>query len=174
MSPRRFTHLAWLLWGLALVLWTAALVFWSQGSLPALRSVDPWAVPGSILLTTATAATFMGVATVGLLIGSRRPDNPLGWLSCAAAILVGLEACTNRYVSYSLANVSPSASLPSLRIGLAWLGSRLANASTITMAPVLLLLPNGRLPSRRWRIVLWLATASAVLAVLVAAALRVR
>jgi two-component system NarL family sensor kinase len=52
-----------------------------------------------------------------------------------------------------------------------WLGSWLADASAITMAPVLLLLPNGRLPSRRWRSVLWLATLSAVLAVVVDAVL---
>jgi hypothetical protein len=165
LSARRFTQLAWLLWGLALLLWIGSLVFWYRGSLPAVQSVDPGAVPGALFLAGATAATFIGVATLGLLIASRRPDNPLGWLSCAAAIIVGLEACTNRYVAYSFADIGPTASALSLTVGLAWMGSWLANASTLTMAPVLLLLPNGRLPSPRWRFVLWLATLSAVLSV---------
>jgi len=89
-----------------------------------------------------------GFATVGALLGWKRPANPIGWLMCGTAL------------SYTVGDVGQLLFLRSVRtqalgnwLGWAWLfGIGL-------VALVLLLFPTGALPSRRWRPVAWAAAA---------------
>jgi hypothetical protein len=92
----------------------------------------------------------LAFATVGALIASRRPRNPLGWILLAAGL------------SYVLGGTSEQA----VRDGgdggwetlLAWIGTWIWVAGIAPVATLgLLLFPDGRLPSPRWRPVAWLA-----------------
>jgi hypothetical protein len=92
-------------------------------------------------------------ATVGALVASRRPRNPIGWL----LLLAGL--------SYVLGGLVASAGDDPAPL-VAWVGEWIW---LVGIGPVatfgLLLFPTGRLPSPRWRPVAWLAAVSLVVAV---------
>jgi hypothetical protein len=103
-------------------------------------------------------------ATVGALIASRRPENPIGWLFCAAPLVTQLaslaEACAHLAADQGLPGVAPAASLAGALWGV---------AVTLVGLYVFLLFPDGHLVSPGWS---WVALAGvAVLAVYFAAAL---
>jgi hypothetical protein len=92
----------------------------------------------------------LAFATVGALVAARRPRNPIGWLLLGAGLSYVVGGIS---VSYSEAGrTGGDATLT------AWLGTWVWIAG---LGPVgtfgLLLFPDGRLPSRRWRPVAWLA-----------------
>jgi hypothetical protein len=96
-------------------------------------------------------------ATVGAVILSRRPRNVIGWMLCVIGLSSAVAGFAQDYASYALLHRSEP--LPGgLLMG--WLGSwpwYLAFGLIITFLP--LLFPDGRLPSRRWLPVAWLAGA---------------
>ena len=96
----------------------------------------------------------VGFATVGALIASRYPRNPIGWLFSAVAFGVVLVRLPRRYVVYDLF-VSPG-SLPGATL-VAWLGSWVPLLTITTIPFVFLLFPDGSPPSKRWRVVGWIA-----------------
>src|SRR5205814_6989095 len=61
--------------------------------------------------------------------------------------------------------LAPPGSLPPGATWVAWAGSIL-DTNWVLVAPLLLLFPDGRLPSARWRPVLWLAAGSVAFVVL--------
>ncbi len=104
----------------------------------------------SIASNASQVVIFLPIAAVGLVIARRLPRNPIGWLllACAAGML--LSACAGRYVwlVYRLGHRLPLGPL-ALALALSWL------AVYLTLPLVMLLFPDGTLPSRRWRPVLW-------------------
>jgi len=92
----------------------------------------------------------LGFAAVGGLIAARRPQNPIGWLFLAIAILSGLQGVGDQYVRYAV--LTHPGSLP----GAEWV-LWATNVSTPLLFPTgvvgmtMLLLPDGHMPSRRWR-----------------------
>ena len=108
---------------------------------------------------------FLAFLTVGVLVASRRPENPIGWIFCAVALSNFLWAFGWQYAVYAL--VTEPGSLPGGRV-IAWLGTgwsaTLGWGLMATFVP--LLFPTGRLPSRRWRPVAWLAAALLALGML--------
>ncbi len=115
-----------------------------------------WGFPGFGLLM---AITF---GTVGLLINVRVPGNRIGWLFAAIGLGSSLQELIAGYVLYG-GLVSPG-SLPWVR-EIAWFETwdwvPVAGAATTFL---LLLFPDGRLPSPRWRPVGWLAAAAILVA----------
>jgi hypothetical protein len=113
--------------------------------------------------------TFVGVAflIVGALIASRRPRNPIGWLYLGALTLIsfgGTGNVSDQYAYYAL--VTRPGSLPGPD-WVTWAGLVVLTPAFSTLIFFsLLLFPDGRLPSPRWRPV-------AVAAVVVAAVLTV-
>jgi MFS family permease len=101
--------------------------------------------------------TAIGLSVLGALIASRRPHNPIGWLMCVAALLLGVFSFTQQYAPLAVAESLPGVGLAS------WLASWTnLPGIAITITFVFLLFPDGRLPSRRWRPVAWLSAAAAV------------
>jgi hypothetical protein len=91
-------------------------------------------------------ATFV---TVGLIIAWHRPGNPIGWIILAGVDVQGLAIAGSVYVTLAR---RPGYHLP---VGpLVWLDS--AWFLGIAAVPLIILLfPDGRPPSPRWRRVMW-------------------
>ncbi|HEY6295131.1 MAG TPA: hypothetical protein VIX15_05660 [Streptosporangiaceae bacterium] len=109
-------------------------------------------------------AVFIGIpcAAVGFLVARRQPTNSLGWLFLAAALclFVSNAGADYAYVIYRLGH-----RLPFGPIGLVL--DQLWTAGLVLFVVVILLFPDGRLPSRFWR---WaLCTYGALYIVIVAA-----
>jgi signal transduction histidine kinase len=102
-------------------------------------------------------------ATVVALVASRYPRNPIGWLFSAIAFGVVLVGFRETFVVYTLF-VAPG-SLPGTTL-VAWLGSWIPLLALTSIPFVFLLFPDGSPPSRRWRVVGWVAFASMGLVVL--------
>ena len=97
---------------------------------------------------------------VGWLIASRRRENRIGWMFLAAGVMFALVTFSGAHAQYGLV-VEPG-SLPLAEVT-AWL-STLAWVPAYTLLILLLLFfPDGRLPSRRWRPITWIAAVSAFL-----------
>jgi hypothetical protein len=142
----------WLAWST----WTGAVVCLAL-SLPLLyQANDPVTLAGQILF----GLGFLPFPTVGAIIASRQPQNPVGWIFCAVA-LAFLGAFAVEYARYSLV-VRPGA-LPGGE-WMAWLGSWVGNPGFyLVFTFALLLFPDGRLLSPRWRPVAWVAAGWIVL-----------
>jgi signal transduction histidine kinase len=113
--------------------------------------------------STAVLIGMTGFATVGALVASRHPRNPIGWLFSAIAFGVVLVGFRETYVVYALFT-SPG-SLPGATV-VAWLGSWIPLLAITSIPLVFLLFPDGSPPSKRWRLVGWVALASMGLLVL--------
>jgi hypothetical protein len=144
MSTRAASWLAWLAWASTLLAMILAFV---------LASLN---VPTSSALVTAVlSVVIVAFSTVGALVASRRPENPIGWLFCCGALLWGLGEFTLEYSVYAL--VTAPGSLPA-GVWAAWFGAWARGIGGFFMVLFLLLLfPTGQLPSQRWRVVAWMA-----------------
>ncbi len=104
---------------------------------------------------------------VGWSIVTRRPRNAIGWILLAIPLIGGLALFCGDYATEAL-KVDPG-SLPFGKAA-AWIDRWLIVVVLCSFIPLFLLFPDGKLPSRRWRPVLWLAIGAPV-ATLVAFAL---
>ena len=96
---------------------------------------------------------------VGALVVARA-RNVIGWLLAIAGGLVLLALFAEEYAFYGL--ISVPSKLPGLTAS-AWIAGWVAFPSIFAVAAVVLLFPTGRLPSKRWRPVLWALAAGAFL-----------
>jgi hypothetical protein len=89
-------------------------------------------------------------AAIGFVVARRQPGNPLGWMFLALAALSALGPAAGAYavLSYRLGHHLPL-SVAAVFLALWWC------PLIATFPLVILLFPDGRLPSRRWRPVLW-------------------
>ena len=95
-------------------------------------------------------------ATTGSLVAARVPSNPAGWLMILAALSFTLGGLCDEV--YRAVHDSGPASLATFT---AWVTTWIWLAGLAPAATFLLLLfPDGRLPSRRWRPVAWLSALS--------------
>jgi hypothetical protein len=99
---------------------------------------------------------------VGALIIARQPQNRIGWILASGLFLL-LSNLSHELALYTLVT---EPSLASIGRYSAWLANWLPPVVFFAMASLLLLLfPDGRLLSSRWRLVAWLTlTAAAALA----------
>jgi signal transduction histidine kinase len=97
---------------------------------------------------------------VGALIASRKPDNPIGWIFVAVGVSLSLSSLTQTWADDAI-NRRPGV-LP-LGPVMAWLSTWVWNPGILLLFTFLLLLfPDGHLPSKRWRIVAWLSVVALV------------
>jgi len=136
-------------------LWLATGVLW-VASLALVLAASP--TRGSDLTLVLVATIPMGVyASVGALVARASPGNPIGWLLVWIGLAVAIWMFT---LSYAQIGIQPGETIGDLPAALpiAWLGVLALPAGTPVVLPVLLLIfPDGRLRSRRWRPVLWIA-----------------
>jgi hypothetical protein len=90
-------------------------------------------------------------AAVGALIAARRPGHRIGWLLLAGSLAIASAQLTWSYVSYSLSSGAP---LPGSAV-VGWVGNWIPWPALAAFALLLLLFPDGQLPSPRWRPVAW-------------------
>jgi hypothetical protein len=96
-------------------------------------------------------AIWLLFATLGLVLTLRRPDNPIGWLYAAAGLVWTLYIPWDPWVDQLQRTgrpLPPAARLAALAGDSLW-----AVGICLAITLPLLLLPNGRLRSRRWRVV---------------------
>jgi hypothetical protein len=145
---------AWLAWSLvalslALLLGGIALSRVASSTVPDLPfggETDD----GSVI---ANLVTLLPFSVVGAIIASRQPRNAIGWLFCSVGVTIGLNSFAGDYAEFWLASGFGPDSLGETA---AWLSSWLWILLVyVPMSFLLLLFPDGRLPSRRWRPVAW-------------------
>jgi hypothetical protein len=138
------TRATWLAWTLAAF---SVAMFVASGVLHVLAR--PAQFPVDLVLFLADWTLFLAFPIVGALVASRRPENPIGWICLASGLLFMLLAVTD---SYSIYGVAQQGSVPFPvvvgTIGNQWLWVPAVGLLGIYL---ILLFPDGRLPSRRWR-----------------------
>jgi len=87
-------------------------------------------------------------AGTGYLIMVRRPGNAIGALLALVGLLLATELLTEQYPLYGL--VTAPGSLPAARL-VGWLSVVVSVLTVYLLLFLVLLFPDGRLPSRRWR-----------------------
>ena len=154
MSRMRQRAAAWLAWSLvtisvALLLGGIALDLVTRSTVPELPFGGE-TEDGSLVADLVTLLTF---SVVGAIIASRHPRNTIGWLFCSVGVTIGLNSFVGNYAEFWLASGFGTSSLGETA---AWFSSWLWTLLVYAPASLLLLLfPDGRLPSPRWRPVAW-------------------
>jgi hypothetical protein len=156
MSTQNRTMLAWLLWLATLGCCAAGLVVTLAVTRP-LRA--------DLLIEGAVYALVfpLGFAAIGLVLGLRRPANPIGWLYAASGLAWSLVVPLGPWVERLIRDHRPlplAAQVAAVVEDLAW-----APAVALGITLPALLVPDGRLRARRWRPVAAAAVAGTVLAV---------
>jgi hypothetical protein len=136
----RYRAVSWSLAGLtALVLATAL----------TLLSLDArWIDAGKLGFEAVLAVAVVLYAGTGHLLMVRRPGNAIGLLLALVGLLLALEMLTEQYPLYGL--VTAPGSLPAARL-VGWFSVLVAVLAVFLLLFLVLLFPDGRLPSRRWR-----------------------
>ena len=143
----------WLAWGL-LVLTVAALAV----------SAAFGVASGDLVDAFAFTPVLLAFAVVGAIVASRRPGNAIGWLFLMEALGFALGVATDTYAKYAM----KAGATPPSAAWAAWLGAILGELGFL-FALALLLFPDGRLPSSRWRVLAWLIVGAEGLLLLAAA-----
>ena len=158
MSHRTAAWLAWSLAGLSVAMSAvSAALYIAAGSV---QPPSSWGTGGDsgVLIRL---LPFLAFPLVGALIASRRPMNPIGWICLAVGIIWMVILISTSYGVYGLV-VSPGslpfpAAIGSLQ---EWMWVPAVGLFGIYL---ILLFPDGRLPSRRWRPLAWLSGGAIIL-----------
>jgi hypothetical protein len=143
MSTRVAGRLAWGLAATSALLFAAGMAFYAGGV-----GVDSGRVLSLLII--------LGFSGVGALVASRQPGNAIGWIFCAAALLgPALGNLADAYAWYWLDGHAASEGLAKAGASYASLGWMPEVLLPITF--LLLLFPDGRLLTPRWRPVAWCA-----------------
>jgi hypothetical protein len=155
MPTRTRTTLAW-------SLWATALGCCAGGLLVTLAVTRPLTV--GVLAEGAVRALVypLGYATVGLVLTLRRPANPIGWLFAAAGLAWSLPIPADPWLQQLVAEHRPFP--PAAKAAAVYGEFNWAPATVLGVTLPALLVPDGRLRSRRWRPVAAAAVAAAAMA----------
>src|SRR5688500_16498783 len=152
-SARVAFLLAWSLAGLCVAMFVASvplLVLARSAHIPS--SWEANLTVGNLL----GGALFLIFPLVGALIASRRPRNAIGWILLAEGLLWMFLGMTDYYGLYGVARPG---SVP-FPVGVAGINNFMwVPAVGLLGTYVLLLFPDGMLPSARWRPLAWLSGA---------------
>ena len=156
MSARASAWLAWSLAALSVAMFIAGVVLTvlTLSDAPATQPSSDWGTGGA-LGSLVLFLPFLAFPVVGAIIASRRPGNPIGWICLAAGLF---------WMFIVLGDSVPAGSEP-------YPVTTDALFQWIWIPPVgllgiylILLFPDGKLPSRRWRPLAWISGAVMVVA----------
>jgi hypothetical protein len=110
---------------------------------------------GGLSIVFVFMVPFLAFPLVGALIASRRPHNPIGWICLAVGLFWMLNIMSGGYGIYGLLASPGSVPFPAA-IGSQgeWMGPATVG---LLGTYLILLFPDGRLPSARWRPLAWLS-----------------
>jgi len=108
----------------------------------------------------------VGYSVIGAIIASRLPNHPIGWICCAIGFIAAVEHFSGEYAVYAL--VAHPDSLAGGKAML-WMSNWVWILMFGLIVFMLLLFPNGRLPSNRWRPFAWFSAAVSVVGAILAA-----
>jgi len=155
MRARTRTLVAWSLWPATFACCAAGLVV----TLVVTRPLTA----GVLVEGGAFALAFpLGYATIGLVLSLRRPANPIGWLFATSGLVWSLTIPFDPWVNQLILDHRPlplAAQLGALVGEFNW-----APAVAFGITLPALLVPDGQLRSRRWRVVAAAALVGPVLA----------
>jgi hypothetical protein len=138
---RTASRVAWIICALCLALATIDLVLVALNSAhPDMRIPEPW------IGHTVSAVAF---STVGAGVGSRRPENPIGWLFCAIGVCAAIVLLSSEYAAYAL--LAQPDSLPG-GLAMVWIRAWVWVPYVGLFVLLFLVFPEGRPQSRalRW------------------------
>ncbi|HEX6936567.1 MAG TPA: hypothetical protein VF227_08615, partial [Actinomycetes bacterium] len=93
---------------------------------------------------------------MGALIVARYPRHPIGWLLSAGGTFTAFSLACESYGLWVIDHGGPGSEYVGRAMG--WLAVLTqAPLTLVTLTAIFLLAPDGHLPSRRWRAVLWAA-----------------
>ena len=152
MSERARARAPWVLWAVSMLLLVGTLVLSVvNGSF----STDTAFIPLAVTM-------ILGYSTVGALLASRNPGNPIGWLMMAIGGTFVIAGFTDEYATYTFVT-SPGA-LGSGTFA-AWVTNWIYSVMFAILPFLGLLFPTGRVPGPRWRFVVPTTIAFGVAAV---------
>jgi len=133
--------LAWATWGVAIALAVGSVVFLVLG-----WSTQP---PAGAFGFRGFAAIFaLTFGTVGAIVASRLPRNPIGWLFLAGAVLSGFQEMSNEYAIWAVLTRDRPAVLGT---NAAWVPAWIWLPGTSVAMLTMFVFPDGHVLSPRWR-----------------------
>jgi len=100
---------------------------------------------------------FLACQVAGMLIARPQPRNRIAWILLAVGVVVGMAELSNPYAEYGLQR---SGGLPGAAYVAAISGGLWVPAIGLLGTFLVLLFPDGRLPSPRWRPLAWVSGAT--------------
>jgi hypothetical protein len=158
MSRRTAAWLAWWLAGLSLAMSAASAALYI--ATPSVQPPSNWGTGGDsgVLIFV---LPFLAFPLVGALIASRRSNNPIGWICLAVGIIWMILPLSTAYGVYGLVVRPGSVPFPAAIGSLGeWIW---APAVGLIGIYLILLFPDGSLPSRRWRPLAWVSGVAIIL-----------
>jgi hypothetical protein len=116
---------------------------------------DPWPSNDGLTVMVLTV-----LAVIGLVIVRRQPRNAVGWLFVATAVVAVSDTLVREYLVLDYRQHAGRLAFGGLAVE--WRGGMALTAFLIGF-PATLLFPDGRVPSKRWRRLLWIYVVSAVI-----------
>src|SRR5215218_120182 len=158
VGRRRVVVMAWTLWGsvcalsLLLIALTIAFHLVTRYDWYFSRSFQPWR------MLTVEALGAIGAPILGGLIVWRQPTNRYGWVWCLLGLGLAVRGAAYAYQLWAwyVAPIQPGG------YEAAWLGTVMDTLALGLVPLMLLLFPDGRPPSPRWRPVVWATVVVAV------------
>ncbi len=149
MNRRTAGWVPWTIGGVSLLLWVASYALRTFGNI------------GEGFDRVVATVAFLALCAAGALVVHRRRDSPFGWILSGYGVLVGCEGVA---IAYAIVSAGPEAGgLLGAGTFAAVLGSWIAPVANALLILALLLVPDGRLPSQRWRLLALFVVGSAAL-----------
>ena len=160
MKPRTASRLAWSIGIFSIVLMISTVVLMFIDRHAALPTTGSAASGHWTFSNVLNDVVNIAVPTIGIVLASRLPRNPIGWLFLTAGLTLGLSGFGTSYALHAL--VADPGSLPAGR-AFAWESNWTGFIPICVLAFLFLLFPTGHLRSARWRPVAWFMGGSFIL-----------
>jgi hypothetical protein len=154
MTERVASRLAWVAFAFITLLLATTLVP------PAFMPRELGWTGGEALSSALFASAMFTFPVVGALIASRRPRNAVGWILLGIALVWELIEATSVYIAYGITHPG---SRPGPDIVIALTEFLWVPGVGLMGTFLLLLFPDGRLPSPRWRPLAWVSAITLIL-----------